>query len=1099
MNTPDPTLTADTLDATTTTFSLSVLTATRGNASKKLIEDAHGQPARDPTHSLAIAAGRLEHVELPGLEGLAALLGRVTLKQALVHGVPIGTRAGTHAALVTAERLEAERAKHPEELIIARSAAGIAYPEGVKLLMLDIDPAPDAQRYEHPADIWQRLTDIWPAFADVGYLATASTSSAIRRKDAQDPEDWVRPPDGWHLYFLCTGDVVRWRELAKIGLWNADTGWCKLACQNAQTGVSAVLERCLVDLTVWSPERLDYVAGALLDKTSPFVQRRIGPTLHPGGVLDLDALPDPTAAERERYHALVHGERERVQPERLTRIRAHIRTTDPNIAEDALEQEVTARVQRAQDGVLASDHRLSFANGTTWTAGAVSAKLDNLRLADPCEPGYGNSHAVFHWNAGRWLINSFAHGMLKTYRLVHERPEAPEPDPDEPWPEPGDQTGDQTAPPDDAPPEPIRAQTYDYIAYTTWLGLVGKKDKKTGKRPVYRLTNFGCEVVAETTRDDGSGALRKVFEMRAHVAGHTLSCEVPAEEFTPMHWVPTHLGAQAVVMAGQGRRDHARAAIQLLSRHLVHRYIYEHTGWTTLADGGLVYLHAGGAQSASGLREEITVDLPGVLSRYSLPPPPTSATRTDAIRQSLALRHVLEDGAMVPLLGGTYLAPLRQFLLPHDPPDFVLWLYGPTGSFKSETAALCLNHYGPEFSGKTLPGSFVATANALERMAFATKDALLVVDDFHPATTRKESESMAATVSRLLRGVGNGTGRARMNSDTTARPDLPPRGVVLATGERLPDGQSTNARMFLVSLAPAQDGTAMAARLTEAQRHREAYALAMSGYLAWLAGQDATFAPALTQRFYTLRETAQTAGAHTRQPGAVAHLMLAWEYWTRYALESGALTADEREALLAQVGTLLTAVAAAQADSLQTLRPDQMALDLLRDGIAGKRAYLETLEGKAPKDGADWGWVREVERDGSGGVRDVLRRPPGGVLLGYVTDDWLYLLPEAHHQFLCKAARDAGQVFPVGKDTLHKHMDTAGLIQSHVEQGRRRLTVQQRPCPGRVLKFKRLLYPLYPPGGRQKMMWVQHNLLIMQAVLPLYPLYPPKWGLRGIL
>jgi Domain of unknown function (DUF927) len=61
-----------------------------------------------------------------------------------------------------------------------------------------------------------------------------------------------------HVYVLATGDMARWRELAKVRLWLAGYGYCKLASPNRHTGVASILERCLVDSTVFSPERLDY-------------------------------------------------------------------------------------------------------------------------------------------------------------------------------------------------------------------------------------------------------------------------------------------------------------------------------------------------------------------------------------------------------------------------------------------------------------------------------------------------------------------------------------------------------------------------------------------------------------------------------------------------------------------------------------------------------------------------------------------------------------------------------------------------------------------------------------------------------------------------
>lgn len=83
-----------TRDALTTPFSLSVLTATKGNASKRLIPDAHGRPIRDPAHSLGISGGGIEHVRMAGLRGLRDLLARIQHNQVLVHGIPKGSEPG---------------------------------------------------------------------------------------------------------------------------------------------------------------------------------------------------------------------------------------------------------------------------------------------------------------------------------------------------------------------------------------------------------------------------------------------------------------------------------------------------------------------------------------------------------------------------------------------------------------------------------------------------------------------------------------------------------------------------------------------------------------------------------------------------------------------------------------------------------------------------------------------------------------------------------------------------------------------------------------------------------------------------------------------
>jgi hypothetical protein len=94
------------LDATTTPFSLSLLTSTRHNASKKLIADHDNRPQSDPAHRLGITTGTLEHVQLAGLAGLRDFLHGVTTKQALVHGVHKGSAPGELCALVTLAELD---------------------------------------------------------------------------------------------------------------------------------------------------------------------------------------------------------------------------------------------------------------------------------------------------------------------------------------------------------------------------------------------------------------------------------------------------------------------------------------------------------------------------------------------------------------------------------------------------------------------------------------------------------------------------------------------------------------------------------------------------------------------------------------------------------------------------------------------------------------------------------------------------------------------------------------------------------------------------------------------------------------------------------
>ena len=90
-----------------------------------------------------------------------------------------------------------------------------------------------------------------------------------------------------------------------------------------------------------------------------------------------------------------------------------------------------------------------------------------------------------------------------------------------------------------------------------------------------------------------------------------------------MNWVLRELGPQAIVYPGQ--HQHARAAIQELSKSVKHDRVYSQMGWNKL-DPGWHYLHAGGAIGVQGSTSEVRVRFEDALSGYHLPIPSAEGT-----------------------------------------------------------------------------------------------------------------------------------------------------------------------------------------------------------------------------------------------------------------------------------------------------------------------------------------------------------------------------------------------------------------------------------------------------------------------------------------
>ena len=132
-------------------------------------------------------------------------------------------------------------------------------------------------------------------------------------------------------------------------------------------------------------------------------------------------------------------------------------------------------------------------------------------------------------------------------------------------------------------------------------GIVRLKNTREGEIP-QRLTNFVGRIVEEVVRDDGAET-RRIYKVSGDAGGQRLPLvEVPAASFGAMNWVSDAWGLAARITTGQGAKDHAREAIELLSDGAVARRMYAHTGWREMPGGERAYLHASGAIGAGASR-----------------------------------------------------------------------------------------------------------------------------------------------------------------------------------------------------------------------------------------------------------------------------------------------------------------------------------------------------------------------------------------------------------------------------------------------------------------------------------------------------------------
>lgn len=570
----------------------------------------------------------------------------------------------------------------------------------------------------------------------------------------------------------------------------------------------------------------------------------------------------------------------------------------------------------------------------------------------------------------------------------------------------------------EAPPE------YDLVdGCTVW-----RTTDRGGAPTDLQLANFGARIVERVVVDDGAEQCQHVT-IEATCDDVTTRFTLPVKVFAAMTWVEEKIGPHAIVEVGWAFRDRLRAAIQHLSGTPPTRTVLRHVGWRAVP-GSEAFVDASGAVGPRGRITDVSVEPPPALQPMSMIPPPDAESLKAAVLASL---RVLEAGPLhvtLPAYAGVWRSVL-------GPVDFALGIVGKTGQFKSAFAALLQQHFGAGFVPAQLPGSWSSTENALEELAFLAKDMLVVIDDFAPGGAPERVRALQAKAERIFRAAGNRQGRQRMRADTSLRPVRPPRGLILSTGEDLPEGQSIRARIVVVEVGK---GDIDRDRLTNCQRDADAglYAGATAGFVSWLSARldvVRTAARETVERLAT--EVADDAG-HRRTARAAAELL--YGYWTFlvFARELEAIDDRQRDGLWAAAKATLKSVVEKQAEHQVRTDPAELLLEAIRAALLSGQAHFTTLEGAIPEPREPLGWRLGSESSWRA----------SGTRIGWIDEGGAYLEPKT--AFMIARRIDPKSV-AVSEDTLVKRLHESGHIASvEVRDGKTRYRVRRTVSGQRV-------------------------------------------------
>ena len=408
--------------------------------------------------------------------------------------------------------------------------------------------------------------------------------------------------------------------------------------------------------------------------------------------------------------------------------------------------------------------------------------------------------------------------------------------------------------------------------------------------------------------------------------------------------------------------------------------------------------------------ENYTVELKGKQKRYY----GTNQCTSDDVNVLTRLLDsgIMPDEVLLPCLALVFLSPTNEFLRQcgHEP-KFLLTLIGRTGSMKSTVAALMLSFFG-QFSATDLPMSFRDTANSIIHNAFALKDVLTCVDDYHP-TAKSEASRMQATMQILARSYGDRAARNRLTSDITLREPKPPQGNVIVTAEFAPDiGESGTARLFCIEMKP---GSVNLPLLSEAQDNAQngCFVNCMGAFIRYLKKaylKTGDFTERLNCTFTKCRDEWRSIlkehhiPFHSRLPDTLSCLEIGFLLLTLFLYAVEEIDEEKKQALSQRFRDVLTVLAAKQSESVEADRPTHIFVRKLCSLIECGKVSVLPANGKNETSAKNY--------------------------IGYEDENYYYLMLDVSHKAVKQLCCEQDEGFAISAKSLAKALADEELIET---------------------------------------------------------------------
>ncbi len=353
--------------------------------------------------SAMLSRGHAQNVVVTDLNGLKIYLDTLTSAQAVTWGV---TKEDA-VAVCTQGDTEAQQLG-----AIARTRENFKFRAAPGVMMLDHDGLPEGEL--SPIQFRDRLIAAAPALADAPMLWRPSASAGCIAPDGRALSGLTR-----HRIYIPVADATLIPEAGKALealIWaTSGAGWCDIGIAGQR------LPRCLVDVSVWQPERLDFAGPSVL--VDGVTREGVDGVIYGDATAQFNLrllIDSATPSIKKQAQAGVKAARAAVAEKCDTARSNWVADKAPALAQHRgikLAQATNVLERAAVHQVLMGDFELTCTDGQVVN---VAQLLDNphrwhnTRFADPLDPDADKRVAVARLlNGTRPDLFSHRHGGMR--------------------------------------------------------------------------------------------------------------------------------------------------------------------------------------------------------------------------------------------------------------------------------------------------------------------------------------------------------------------------------------------------------------------------------------------------------------------------------------------------------------------------------------------------------------------------------------------------------------------------------------------------------------------------------------------------------------